>query len=185
MARIVELGRLAHMAKERGELETSLQYESEAYRLCLQLSDAPGGLSFPSLVAARLYNMGQLHYWMGEVEEAKRWFEHARELDADARNLVGQAGSVRSLFFLCHEAGDLSGALELHKEGLQLDCEADFEYGIAVDRANIGTVYYELGDFQQALQYLGQALRSLEVQGRVQEAEKVRRVMQTVKSQMA
>ena len=60
-----------------------------------------------------------------------------------------------------------------------------FEYGIAVDQANIGAIYLELGDFQQALRYLGQALSYLEAWCQVQEAEEVRHLMQTAESQLA
>jgi len=185
VARIVELSRLAYMAKEQGELKTALQYESEAYRLCLQLSDASGGLSFPSLVAAKIYNMGQLHYLMGEFEKAKSCFEQARELDAEAENFVGQAAGIRSLGFLRQDAGNLQGALELHKEALQLDYKADFEHGIAIDQANIGAIYFELHDFRQAMQYFGQALTSFDARGQAQEAERLRQLMQAAESQLA
>jgi len=173
VVRIVELSTLAHSAKERGDLETALRHESEAYKLCLQLSDAPERLNIPSLVAAKLYNIGQLHYWMEEFEEARLCFEQARQLDADAGNLVGEAASVRSLGFLTHDAGDLLGALRIHEEAMQLDCKADFEYGIAVDQANIGAIYCELDDFELALPYLRKALASFERWGRVQESGKV------------
>lgn len=185
VAHIIELSRLAYMAKEQGELKTALQYESEAYKLCLQLSDASGGFSFPSLVAAKIYNMGQLHYFMGEFEEAKLCFEQARELDAEAENLVGQASDIRSLGFLQQDAGNLQTALELHREALQLDYKAGFEYGIAIDRANIGAIYSELRNFRQAVEYFGQALPSFEAGGQVQEAEKVSQLMQAAESQLA
>jgi tetratricopeptide (TPR) repeat protein len=185
VARIVELSRLAYDVKEQGDLQTALQYESEAYRLCLQLIDASGGFSFPSLVAAKLYNMGQLHYRAGEFEEAKLCFEQAKGLDADAGNLVGEAASVRSLGFLCHELGDLSGALRLHREALKLDRKADFEYGVAIDRANIGAIYCDLGDFGPALPYLKLALSSFEALDHVQEVEKVKQLIRTAKSMSA
>jgi tetratricopeptide (TPR) repeat protein len=185
VGRIVELSRLAHVAKERGELETALQYEREAYRLCSQLSDQDsGGFGFPSLIAAKLYNMGQLHYWMEEFEEAKLCFEQARELDAYAGNLVGEAASVRSLGFLRQEADDFSDALELHKQALRLDHQAGFEHGIAVNQANIGAIYLELGDSQQALRYLEQALGSFEAWDQVEETERVKQLMQTAESQL-
>jgi len=180
--RIVALSKLAYLAKERGELEAALQYEREAYTFCLQLSDTFEGAGFLSLVAAKLYNMGQLYYKMGKSEKAKSCFEQAREFDAKAGNFVGQAADIRSLGFLQQDAGNLQGALELHKEALRLDYKAGFEYGVAVDQANIGVVYLELHDFQQALQYFAQALASFQACGQVQEAEKVRQLMQTAES---
>jgi tetratricopeptide (TPR) repeat protein len=179
-AHIIELTERACVAKEQGDLHTALQCQREAYKLCIQLGTASGGLGFPSLVAATLYNMGQLHYWMQEREEAQLCFEQARELDAEAGNLVGEAASIRSLGFLLQDADDLPSALALHLEALQLDDEAGFEYGVAVDQANIGAVYCGLGDFEKASSYLEPALDAFRGWGHVQEAEKVRQLIQTL-----
>lgn len=108
-----------------------------------------------------------------EFDQAEACFQRARTLDADAGNIVGEAASVRSLGFLRQEAGDFLGALKLHKEALQLDRRAEFEYGIAIDQANVGAVYCELGDPGLALPYLRSALRAFEMWDYSQDAEKL------------
>lgn len=184
-AQIAELSQMAYSAKERGDLKFALEHEIRAYMLCLQLRDTLEEATFHALAAAKLYNMGQLYYRLEKFEEAGSSFEQAKELDAATGNLVGQAADIRSLGFLQQDAGNLLAALELHKEALELDSKAGFEYGVAIDRANIGSIYLELRDSQHALEYLGQALTAFEAWGQVGEAERVRQLTQIAKSQLA
>lgn len=186
LAEITKLSELAYAAQDEGALETALRLEKTAYSACLQLHQAVDSRNEHLLLlsAAKLYNMGQLHYRMGQADEARLCFEEARELDAEAGNSVGQAAALRSLGFIQQDEGNLLGALDLHTEALQLDTEAGYDYGVAVGLANIGAIYLELGDFRLSWNYLKEARLILGALGQVAETEQVEQLLKEADSQM-
>jgi tetratricopeptide (TPR) repeat protein len=170
--RVTQLSDLAWQAKSRGDLETALFYEKKAYQECLESGSELNPTAHKRLLAAKLYNLGQLYYQLGKAVEARAHFEQAAQIDKKTRNRVGEVASLRSLAVTYQDIGELEQALDLHLHALALtlDTDAGFEHGIAIDQANIGSVYIEMGEFEESLRYLREAHIQFEKMGAGQES---------------
>lgn len=124
-------------------------------------------------------------YQLGRVVEARDHFEQAAQLDKETENRIGESASLRSLAVTFQDIGELEQALNLHLRALTLDTDADFEYGIAIDQANIGAIHLELHDYRSALQYFGKALTLFKAWGQVQKSDSIRQLVQIAESKLA
>jgi tetratricopeptide (TPR) repeat protein len=130
-AAIGNLSKLASEAKRKGDLQAALEHEEAALAICLEMESALGKTPSQAITAAKLYNLGQLHYQRQEFVDAKACFEQASHIDAASGNLIGQAADFRGLAFVKQDSGDLQGAVLLHKTALELDTRGGFAYEIA------------------------------------------------------
>lgn len=182
--RVQEIGRLstlATQAKQRGDLQSALELEESALAICRELRSSEETPALLALTAAKLYNIGRLHYEKKEFDAARISFENARVLDAASGNIVGQAADYRGLAFIKQDAGDPLGAVELHQKALELDRRGAFAYGISTDEANIGANYLRLADPVTAKKYLLDALSGFDALGKTHEAGQVRAILQAAK----
>jgi tetratricopeptide (TPR) repeat protein len=179
---IEKLSRLAVEAKRRGDSQSALQHEEAALAIWFEIQDLVDKELFQAVVAGKLYNLGQLHSAVKDYRSAEEYFERARELDSAAGNHIAEAADIRGVAFIRQENGDMAQAAELHRRALELDTQSKFDYGAAIDRANLGVVHLESKAFDAAKRYLNEALTSFESLGRTKEAHEIRALLLSANS---
>jgi tetratricopeptide (TPR) repeat protein len=174
--RITEINRLSELvakAKKSGDLASAIHWEGLALQLCEELGSSDRTPALQALIAAKHYNLGQLYYSDGDSERAKAGFDKALELDVLSNNLVCQAADLRGLAFLKQDSSDTRAAIDLHRRALELDEQAGFLYGVAMDEANLGQNLLLLGKKNDAIDVLRSALERFRALGHSEEAAQV------------
>jgi tetratricopeptide (TPR) repeat protein len=157
-------GQLARFLLARGTVEYRLAdfpAASESYEMAASRSAAAGN---PTLQMLALRGSGQLHYRAGDLDQAERVYERARELaadDPDTADIDHQLGKV------AYRRGQFAAAREL----FQRVCDVRRQAGRVRDLAK---TLHELARIEQALgdQHAARALyeEALELERRVKDS---------------
>lgn len=104
-------------------------------------------------------NLGNTHSGMGELQEARKWYERALEVHPRVR-----AGPPVQLYYnlgnLHGRMGDLDRSEELFRQSLENSRSAGMEQGMFFNGVGLGTVASRRGDDEEAVRWYREALRA-------------------------
>lgn len=113
--------------------------------------------------ARALNNLGLLHQWLGQHDEARRRLEEGLRLAERTGNLTSQAFALTHLVVSCREAGEHDHALARGRRALELIEETGHGALESSAWVYLGTVHHRLGAHDQALSHYERGLiRALE-----------------------
>jgi CHAT domain-containing protein/Flp pilus assembly protein TadD len=108
--------------------------------------------------ALTLSNIGFVYYYLGDAQEALKFYNQSLPLSIEVKYTLGQAVTLTGIGFAYDSLGDKKQALKFFKQSLPLLIEAGSKKEEAKILNNIGKVYSDLGDQQQALKFYNQSL---------------------------
>lgn len=111
-----------------------------------------------------LSNTGIIHWYRGELEQAKGCHEEALRLNEDRDDREGVSSSYNNLGLVYWTEGDFNQATNYYKRSLAISEELDDESAVARILNNLANISATSGDLDQALKYIQ---RSLEIKERV------------------
>ncbi|HZH30086.1 MAG TPA: CHAT domain-containing tetratricopeptide repeat protein [Pyrinomonadaceae bacterium] len=111
--------------------------------------------------AAAIAQIGTVHVWMGNRQEAHAYFNRALKLQRENGNRSGEARVLSGLGLLYVWTGEWQSALDHHQQALALRRSAGDLPGMIVSLDHIGMVYAALGESRRALDYYKQAFAIL------------------------
>jgi CHAT domain-containing protein/Tfp pilus assembly protein PilF len=111
--------------------------------------------------AAAIAQIGTVHLWMGNRQEAQTYFNRALQLQRETRNHTGEARVLNGLGRLFAQMGEWQASLDHHRQALALRRAAGDPVRTMISLDNIGAVYAELGESRKALDYYRQAFAIL------------------------
>src|ERR1043166_1542727 len=94
-----------------------------------------------------------------DPNHAKQLLDEAIRLSKKNGYLKGLSASYTNLAYLSEDKGDFPGALENHKQALNIREQLRDAKAIAESRSAIGLIYYYQGNYPEALKVLFSALR--------------------------
>jgi len=106
-----------------------------------------------------LSELGLIHYYLGEFNEALEYHQNALKLNEDLKNKIGIANSLEKIGLVYRIKGEYDKALEYHQSALKLNEELKIKRGIASSLEKIGLVYKNKGELDKALEYHQSALK--------------------------
>jgi CHAT domain-containing protein/Tfp pilus assembly protein PilF len=157
--------------RERTTQEARLQ-ALRAYEVALPLWSVLGDHEGRG---ATLSGMGQIHFALGDLAQAKSAYCWALREFAAEDNLISQRMMLDRYGEVCIRAGDLKGALAAFERALELSRNAAYGPGEANALNDIASVYLAWGEIQPALDRYEQAQKRWhQLGGRLQEASVLR-----------
>jgi len=158
-AYISVLNNLALAWQEKGELDRALEYAQAALDL-LRAAESDTA-EYDHEIAASLNNIASIRLKLGEIEAADALVSESLSIyDAMPEPDVHHAAALTTKAVVRFRSGDISGALEGFKQGLELTRRFFGEnIEFAVCRRNIADVYERLGKIPEAIEELNDADR--------------------------
>lgn len=138
----------------RGELDNALDLAMLAQQLAGSLDDVQS-------VAQASNNLGVVHISRGEFASAQEALERSRTIWEQAENNYGLAAVHNNLGLLYHKQEVWQRALEHYKTSLALGERIGNRHGLARTYDNLGQVYMALGEREEAMACLEQAVAVL------------------------
>jgi tetratricopeptide (TPR) repeat protein len=132
-----------------GDVQTALDYFEESLASYRQLGIAP--------------SISLALNWIGHANDTLARYEKALECYEEALCVLnlppsGDGSLANNMAHAHFELGRFQTALELYDESIRYDKESGDSYFMSQTLANIGLVYYTMGDRRKALDYFDQAL---------------------------
>lgn len=133
-------------------LETPLKYFEQALALRKEINDQKG-------VVESLFDIGTAHQNKTgrtdeDIERAFEYFEEAYDLAEEGGFIREKAHVARHLGYIYgHHKGKLDKALDYHQEFLDVNEALGFKLYLAPAHTRIGFTYYELEDFDKAVEH--------------------------------
>jgi len=135
----------------KGDLEKAEKYFLEAYNLAVQVENI-------EVAALSLNNLAYLYIEKGEYKKAQQICENSLQISQEAGYKCGEFAVKISLARLYHDAwGDSSQALQYLIDCQNLAKQMDLGYQEAWALNNMGIIYLDEGDFQNAKKVLEEA----------------------------
>jgi CHAT domain-containing protein/Tfp pilus assembly protein PilF len=135
----------------KGDLEQAEKYFLDAYALAVQVENV-------EVAALSLNNLAYVYVEKGEYKKAQEICESSLQISQKAGFKCGEFAVKVSLARLYHEAwGDSSQALQYLIDCQRLSQEMGFSYQEAWVFNNMGIIYLDKGDFQNAKKVLEKA----------------------------
>jgi DNA-binding SARP family transcriptional activator len=104
-------------------------------------------------------NIAHVYRSMGDLDSAIRWNEEAIQIDRELDDKLGEGFRLNSMASIHRERGDLKAALSLNLASLDITV-ANHPKNLQVAlHVNCGMMYLGLGDPEEALEHLGNAVR--------------------------
>jgi protein O-GlcNAc transferase len=119
----------------------------EALVVLQALGERASDLQTQSLVCLRL---NWIENSSGNLDEAERLADQARQLAHDAQWSEGVAHAYRNLGLIFYTRGDLDRAEDMQLKSLKLDEEQGRKEGMADASGNLGAIYFTRGDLDRA-----------------------------------
>ena len=111
--------------------------------------------------ARALTDIGDAHYWFGELREAINVLTQALPLSRAAGDRIGESFALNTMGSAYGELGDYRRAIECLEQSLLISREIGDRSGEAATLNNLGAAYDDLGEKQKALDCYRQALALL------------------------
>jgi CHAT domain-containing protein/predicted negative regulator of RcsB-dependent stress response len=108
--------------------------------------------------AQTLSNIGQVYYFLGEMQKAMGKFNEALPIRRAAGDRRGEADTLNSIGFLYQILGESQKAMEKFNEALPIRRAVGDLKGEAETLNNIGFVYRALGETQKAMEKFNESL---------------------------
>jgi tetratricopeptide (TPR) repeat protein len=176
------LHELGEIQREQGDAACVDSYQ-ESYELALRIGDQP-------VAAICAFNLGRFYTETPasrDLAQAEQWYQRSLELRAEGDQLgrgrvQGQLGLVaRERFKEARQAGEpeavllehLNAALQAYQQKQQLD-PPDAVDERAITHNQLGNIYHEAGQTEQAVAHYRESIRYEEMQGNLYGAARTR-----------
>lgn len=111
--------------------------------------------------AKALKTLGIVHYYQQNFRQSHEYFEQSLKLYRELKDLEGIASIVNNTGLIYERQGDFASALKRYNEAAEIMRKLpDSKEGLTNSLSNIGNIYYTIGRFDIALDYLTQALNN-------------------------
>ncbi len=118
---------------------------------------------FKAQRAIALKHMGTVQYYEQNYRQSLEYYEQALKLFRELEDKEGIAAILNNTGLLFERQGDFATALKRYNEASVLFSQVESaKPKLTLALLNIGNVYYTLGRFDKALEYLSQALKNSE-----------------------
>ncbi len=156
--------RVSEMLKQSPDKALTLANEAlKMANLALELSSAKGDKAEK---ATALKNLGVAHYYLSNYRQSLEYYEQALIIYKQIKDDDGIGSTLNNSGLILETQGDYSGALKRYMEASALFSKTEEKNEkLALSYTNLGNVYYTLGRFDKALDYLSQALKIHEKTG--------------------
>jgi len=135
----------------QGDLEKAEKYFLDSCSLATQIDNV-------EIITLSLNNLAYIYVERGDYQKAQQVCESSLEMSLEADFKCGEFAVKLSLSRLYHEAwGDSNQALQYLIDGQRLAREMDLGYQEAWVLSNMGIIYLDKGDFQNAKKVLEKA----------------------------
>lgn len=105
-------------------------------------------------ITARAYkNLGILHYFRGDAEQAASWYSKALGLFLKEDNKHGAGSCYNNLALIYQQKGDFKKAYDLFYKSYKIDIFFRDTSGIASSCSNLGNIQFFRGDYRGAYYY--------------------------------
>ncbi len=143
--------------------EIMLDSPDEAIRILKQVISNCGEDEFRDIRAKALKSMGIVHYYQQNFRQSQEYYEQALAIYKELNDQEGVASILNNVGTIYERQGDYSQALKKYNESAKAFGQIDNgKKKETIALANIGNVYYTLGRFDKALEFLSQALSNSE-----------------------
>ncbi|MHA1963500.1 MAG: tetratricopeptide repeat protein [Candidatus Thorarchaeota archaeon] len=148
----------AEISWRSGKLEVGLSAVERAENLLL--SDELNQLEEELLErkSKLLSHTGIIHWYRGELEQAKDYHEESLRLNEERDDKEGISTSLNNLGLVYWTKGDFDQATDYYKQGLAISEELDDENAVARILNNLANICATNGELDQALEYIQQSL---------------------------
>lgn len=107
------------------------------------------------------YNHKGACYWMlGDYEEGLEVLEIAKDIALEIQDKELEAKTLNNFGRILRELGDIANALRYFEESMELNEKLEHHVNLSINLINISALYYDLGDYDTALDY---ALKTLPI----------------------
>lgn len=149
--KVVNLGCIGIILKDKGELDEAMEYFREALKINEEIESKKGQ-------AINLGSIGVIYRIKGELDEAMKYCIKTLELNRAIGNESGEASNLGNIGLIYHNKGELDMAMKFYNEALLLNRKVGFERGEAINLRNIGIVYHDKGEYDKAIEKHQEAL---------------------------
>ncbi|WP_417911108.1 tetratricopeptide repeat protein [Candidatus Electronema sp. PJ] len=108
--------------------------------------------------AKLLYDTGQLHYALGNLDDAFALYKQSLDIYRELGNKQGEGARLNNISQIYHTRGDYETALEYLQQALAIQQEIGDKQGEGESFNNISQIYKARGEYETALNYLEQSL---------------------------
>jgi CHAT domain-containing protein/predicted negative regulator of RcsB-dependent stress response len=148
--KVAVLGNIGSVYQVSYDLDSALYYFSKAYELAREIRFKKGE-------GDNLHNIGNIHFLMNRFDDARQKYTHSKEIFEEMGNVKGVADNLRELGAVERKEGKYAESLLYLQEALdtyrRLGKESTI-IGETVILSNIALVYFEIGKFEESLNYL-------------------------------
>lgn len=141
------LGNIGNIYSKQGEQEKALESYFAVLELSSNLHDKGHTLG----------NIGVVYFRQGKLEDALQFQKDALEISEKLGCLLGQASSYLNIGNIFYVQEKLDEALETYKKALKLTTDKTIDQANIIN--NIGVIYTDRGNFEEALALFWSALK--------------------------
>jgi two-component system sensor histidine kinase UhpB len=123
------------------------------------------GLGIKAGMGLDLYNIGTIHFLVGNADKAKEYTEEALRISEEINNIQLMGESLSLLGDIYFLKKDFKKAQEFYTESLLVTENTDFFVMGIVSNQGLAKINVEVGKFDTALEYLNKALQIAEQTG--------------------
>ena len=151
-------GWLMYLTKEKGDIMTSIDYNSKCLKILEKKNDKYG-------VATCLNNIGVIYENLHESDKALEYLSKSLAIREEIGDKQGVSISLNNVGRIYDERGDLNKAITYYRKSLKIREETNDKRGIANSYNNIGFIYNTRGNSMEALDYYYKSLKIREELG--------------------
>ncbi len=148
----VSLNNIGYIYKQKGKIETALDYYNRALKMQKKVGDK-------SRMAQTLNNMGVIQQNQGKISSALESYYHALKLQEELNDSLGIASSYFNIGSLHYRLEDYDMALSYYQKALKVYKGLGSKKGISNVYNNMGVLYKEKGDFTSALNFYKKCIK--------------------------
>jgi len=160
----------------QGEYEKAQAELQHALELARAITGRPATAPTPkaTLRQARmveangLRNLGNVHWYTGNYEQARTRYEQALAICQAIGNRRGQSAAVNNLGTVCAKLGRHAEAKAYYEQSLAIDREIGNPRGISRSLSNLGSITAGQGDYDQARSCYKESMRICRETGDIQ-----------------
>ncbi len=138
--------------RRQGNYVKALEYLNYTLRLREEISDRPGKALALNLIA-------EVHFDLGDLNAALKYYLEVEKEYKDVDDKKGLAAAWGGIAGVYYEQKDYLKALEYRKKSLNLATKISYLEGQVHNHINLGLIYAQLKNFQQADLEFAEALR--------------------------
>lgn len=146
--------------------EGNLSQAKKVLRESLQIKE---GLGNRFQVSITCNNLGKVYIQLGNLREAENLFRRSLAIKQEINDRQGQGVSLNQLGEICRLKGEFDRAMNYYYESLKIKDQVSTStnsavsdnHGKGLTYMNIGLLFKETGDVEQAIQNWGKALEEL------------------------